>query len=298
MTRYVEDRRAAFGVEPICQTLGVPVSTHYARRSRVPSARELADHRLLAEIEAARSGRRRVYGARKTWKELKRRDVQVGCDQVARVMRQHGLVGKLRGTKKRTTTPDEAAAEKARDLLQRDFTATAPNRKRVGDITYLRTWNGFCYLGFILDCHSRKIVGWQLAGHLRAELVKDALEMANGLRRPKPGLIAHSDRGSQYTSFTYTDRLDELKIAPSVGSKGDAYDNAMAESWVATLKSECVDGRRFPSFEHAEHEILDFIGFYNDERLHEALDDVPPSEYEADHYLNINNDNTPTLSTT
>jgi transposase InsO family protein len=299
VTRYVEQRRDAFGVEPICRTLGVPVSTHYARRSRKPSARELADRGLLLEIESARSGRRKVYGARKTWKELKRRDVAVGRDRVARVMRQHGLEGKLRGRKHRTTTPDEAAAEKARDLLQRDFTATAPNEKWVADITYLRTWNGFCYLAFILDCHSRVIVGWQLQTHMRAELVLDALEMANGLRRPGAGLIAHSDRGSQYTSLTYTDRLDELGAAPSVGSRGDAYDNAMAEAWVATFKSELVDGRRFASFEHAEHEVLDWIGFYNDERLHEALGDVPPSEYEAEHdRLSIKTDNNPMVAAT
>lgn len=293
MTRYVEERRGAFGVEPICRAIGVPVSTYYARRFRKPSARALADRELLVAIEAARTGRRRVYGARKTWKELKRRGLDVGRDQVARVMREHGLVGKLRGSKKRTTIPDEAAAERARDLLQRDFSASGPNEKWVADITYIRTWNGFVYLAFILDCFSRKIVGWQLATHMRAELVLDALEMANGLRRPGIGLIAHSDRGSQYTSFTYTDRLDELQIDPSVGSKGDAYDNAMAEAWVATFKSELVDGRRFPSFEHAEHEVLDWIGFYNDERLHEALDDVPPTEYE---HFSINNDNRPMVA--
>ena len=299
MTRFVEERRDAFGVEPICRTLGVAVSTHYARRSRKSSRRELADRELLLEIEAARSGRRRVYGARKTWKELKRREVAVGRDQVARVMRQHGLAGKLRGCKMRTTIPDEAAVDAARDLLQRDFSATRPNQKWVADITYVRTWNGFCYLAFILDCHSRMIVGWQLATHMRAELVLDALEMANGLRQPTGDLIAHSDRGSQYTSLTYTDRLDELKIDPSVGSKGDAYDNAMAEAWVATFKTEVVDGRRFPSFEHAEHEVLDWIGFYNDERLHEALGDIPPAEFEAEHHrLNIKTDNTPMLSAT
>jgi transposase InsO family protein len=280
VTAYVEARRDVFGVEPICRTLGVPVSTHYARRSRKPSRRELADRELLLEIEAARSGRRRVYGARKTWKELKRRGADVGRDQVGRVMRQHGLEGKLRGRKRRTTIADETAIELARDLLQRDFTATAPNEKWVCDLTYIRTWNGFCYLAFILDCYSRKIVGWQLATHMRAELVLDALEMANGLRRPEVGLIAHSDRGSQYTSITYTERLAEIGAAPSVGSKGDAYDNAMAEAWVATFKSELVDDRRFPSFEHAEHEVLEWIGFYNDERLHEALDDLPPAEYE------------------
>lgn len=295
MTAYVEERRDVFGVEPICRVLEVPVSTFYARRSRKPSCRELADRELLVEIEAARSGRRSVYGARKTWKELRRRGIDVGRDQVARVMRQHGLEGKLRGRKRRTTIPDETATELARDLLQRDFTATRPNEKWVADLTYLRTWNGFLYLSFILDCFSRMIVGWQLATHMRAELVLDALEMANGLRQPDAGLIAHSDRGSQYTSIRYTERLDELEIAPSVGSKGDAYDNAMAEAWVATFKTELVDGRRFPSFEHAEHEVLEWIGFYNDERLHEALGDLPPTEYEQ---LNSKTDNTELVATT
>jgi putative transposase len=180
VTAYVEEWRGVFGVEPICRVLEVPVSTFYARRSRRPSRRELADRELLVEIEAARSGRRSVYGARKTWKELRRRGVEVGRDPVARVMRQHGLEGKLRGRKRRTTIPDETAVELARDLLQRDFAATAPNEKWVCDLTYVRTWNGFCYLAFILDCHSRKIVGWQLQTHMRAELVLDALEMANG----------------------------------------------------------------------------------------------------------------------
>ena len=200
--------------------LGVPVSTHYARRSRKPSPRELADRQLLVEIEAARSGRRRVYGARKTWKELRRRDVEAGRDQVARVMREHGLVGKLRGSKKRTTIPDEAAAERARDLLQRDFTATAPNEKWVADLTYIRTWNGFVYLAFILDCYSRMIVGWQLASHMRAELVLDALEMANGLRRPEAGLIAHSDRGSQYAAERYREILGAHGFVGSMGWRG------------------------------------------------------------------------------
>jgi putative transposase len=274
---------------------GVPVSTHYARRSRKPSRRELHDRELLWEIEAARSGYRRVYGARKTWLELRRRGVAVGRDQVARVMREHGIEGKLRGRKKRTTIPAEAAIERARDLLQRDFAATRPNEKWVCDLTYLRTWNGFVYLAFILDCFSRMIVGWQLATHMRTELVLDALEMANGLRRPDAGLIAHSDRGSQYTSIRYTDRLDELGAAPSIGSRGDAYDNAMAEAWVATFKSELVDGRRLPSFEHAEHEVLHWIGFYNGERLHEALGDLPPAEYEM---ITYRRDNTVILSAT
>ena len=224
MTRYVEERRDAFGVEPICRVIGVPVSTHYARRSRKPSRRTLEDRTLVAEIYAAREGYREVYGIRKTWKQLHRRGVDVGRDRVARLMRQEGLEGVRRGKKKRTTIPDEAVAERARDLLQRDFAASRPNEKWVADVTYVRTWNGFVYLAFILDCYSRMIVGWQLATHMRTELVMDALEMANGLRRPDAGLIAHSDRGSQYTSIRYTDRLDEIGAAPSVGSKGDAYD--------------------------------------------------------------------------
>lgn len=293
MTRYIEERRDVFGVEPICRVLEVPVSSFYARRSRVPSQRQLDDWQLLVEIEAARSGYRRAYGARKTWKELRRRGIEVGRDRVARVMRQNGLEGKRRGGRRRTTIPDEAALERACDLVQRDFSATRPNEKWVADLTYLRTWHGFVYLAFILDCYSRMIVGWQLARHMRTDLVLDALEMANGLRRPVAGLIAHSDRGSQYTSIRYTDRLEELGAAPSVSSKGDAYDNAMAEAWVATFKSELVDGRTFPSFEHAEHETLSWIGFYNEGRLHEALGDMPPAEYER---MNIKTDNTRILS--
>ena len=294
MTRYVEGRRDVFGVEPICAAIGVPVSTYYARRSRKPSGRAIEDENLVEQIYAARDGYRSVYGVRRTRKELKRRDVDVGRDRVARLMRQEGLEGVRRGKKRRTTIADESALDRARDLLQRDFTANAPNQKWVADITYVRTWGGgFVYLAFILDCYSRMIVGWQLATHLRTELVLDALEMANGLRRPDAGLIAHTDRGSQYTSIRYTDRLDELGAAPSVGSRGDAYDNAMAEAWLATFKSELVDGRRFPSYEHAEHETLHWIGFYNEQRLHEELGDLPPAEYEE---LNINTDNSQTLA--
>ncbi|MGH3032904.1 MAG: IS3 family transposase, partial [Gaiellaceae bacterium] len=211
MTRYVEERRETFGVEPVCRVLGVPASTYYARRSREPSRRELRDRELVGEIQAARAGYRRVYGVRKTWKELRRRDVEVGRDRVARLMRREGLEGVRRGQTKRTTIPDEAALERARDLLQRDFSATRPNEKWVADVTYLRTWQGFSYLAF-LDVYSRAIVGWQLATHLRTELVLDALEMANGLRRPGDGLIAHTDRGSQGGFNRSSQRLDEEEL--------------------------------------------------------------------------------------
>ena len=201
MTRFIDKWRGVFGVEFVCRQVGVPVSTYYARKSRQPSLRELQDRVLVAEIHKAREGYRRVYGVRKTWRELGRRGVAVGRDRVGRLMRQEGLEGVRRGKKKRTTTADEAAAERARDLVRRDFTASAPNELWVADITYIRSWNGFVYLAFILDVYARMIVGWQLATHLRAELVLDAFEMANGLRQPTAGLVAHSDRGSQSTSL-------------------------------------------------------------------------------------------------
>ena len=193
----MEERRGTFGVEPVCRVLGVAVSTHYARRHRKPSRRELRDRELVREIDAAREGYRSVYGVRKTWKELRRRGVDVGRDRVARLMRQEGLEGVRRGKKKRTTTPDETARERSRDLVQRDFSTSRPDELWVCDLTYLRTWSGFVCLAFILDAYSRMIVGWQLASHLRTELVLDALEMANGLRQPAEGLVAHSDRGCQ-----------------------------------------------------------------------------------------------------
>jgi transposase InsO family protein len=291
----VEEHRDRFGVEPICRVLEVPVSSYYARRSRPPSAREFSDLELLGEIEAARTGYRSAYGARKTWKELRRRGVEAGRDRVARVMRKFGLEGKRRGGRKRTTIPSETPAEQARDLLKRDFSATRPNEKWVADITYIRTWNGFVYLAFILDCFSRMIVGWQLATHMRTHLVLDALKMALALRGAGADveLIHHSDRGGQYGSEEYTQTLDDHGVLASVGSVGDALDNAIAEAWVASFKCELVDGRIFPSYEHAEHETLSWIGFYNTERLHEALGDLPPTEYEQ---LNYKKDNTPMLS--
>jgi putative transposase len=280
MIAYIESRRGVFGIEPTCDALGVATSTHYARLSRRPSARAVRDAELICEIHAAREGYRSVYGVRKTWKQLRRCGVtDAGRERVARLMRAEGLRGVQRGKKRRTTTPDEAASDRVRDLVCREFTASRPNQLWVADLTYVRTWQGFCYLAFILDVYSRIVVGWQIATHMRSSLVVDALEMAVGLRRPEPGLVAHTDRGSQYTSLHYTDRLDDHGIAPSVGSRGDAYDNAMAEAWVATYKTELVAGR-LDSFEHLEHETLRWISFYNHDRLHEELGDVPPSEYE------------------
>ncbi len=247
---------------------------------RPPSARDVRDRELIHQIHAARAGYRRVYGVRKTWHELRRRGVEVGRDRVGRLMRAEGLAGLRRGRGVRTTTPAETAADRARDLVGRRFAAAGPNQLWVADITHIRTLSGFCYLAFILDVFSRRITGWQIATHMRTELVLDALEMAAALRDLDAGLIVHTDRGSQYTSIRYTERLDELGIAPSVGSRGDAYDNAMAEAWVGTFKAELVAGRRFASFTAAEQETMRWIGFYNRERLHEHLGHLPPAEFE------------------
>lgn len=283
MTRYVAERRDMFGVELILSALGVSSSTYHGWRSRPESERARRDRELIELIEYARRGYRSVYGIRKTWHELLRTGVDVGRDRVQRLMRSQGWHGVQRGKRVRTTIPVAGVADSLPDLLARDFTALAPNEKWVADFTYVRTYSGFCYLAFVLDVFSRRIVGWQIATHMRTELVMDALDMAAALRQPGDGLIAHSDRGSQYTSIAYTDRLEEIGAAPSVGSRGDAYDNAMAESWVGTFKAELIQGRTMTSFEHAEHEATQWIGFYNNDRLHEMLDFTPPAEYESRH---------------
>lgn len=286
MTRVIRTLAASFGVEPVCRELGVPVSTHYARlsREREPSARQVEDERLVGEIRRAREGYRAAYGAERTWHELSRRGVGVGRDRVARLMAERGMTGVIRGRRPTTTVRDQAAAARAADLVDRDFTADGPNQLWVADFTYLRSRQGFLYLVFILDVFSRMIVGWQLAGHMRASLVVDALEMAAGLRRPPGGLIAHTDAGSQYLSVAYTERLIAFGMQPSVGSVGDAYDNAMAEAFVGTIKSELIQGRILQSFEAAEHEILTWISFYNHGRLHAQLGYRPPAEFEALHH--------------
>jgi transposase InsO family protein len=280
---FIDKQRSRFGVEPICRVLGVPSSTYYARRSRTPSARALRDAELVAAIAQARAGYRQVYGVRKTWHELQRGGVLVGRERVARLMRQQGLEGACRGGRRRTTASDPAA-QRACDLVDRNFRVERPDRLWVADITYLRSYPRFVYLAFVLDAYSRRVVGWQLASHLRTSLVLDALELAVGLRKPAAGLIAHSDRGAQYTSIHYTERLAEYGIAPSVGSRGDAYDNALAEAFVGVLKTELVGAVRqhqsFASFEQAEHELLRWLGFYNHQRLHGELGHRPPAEYE------------------
>ena len=280
---FIDTHRDRFGVEPICRTLQWCVSSYYARKKRPPSARRQRDEALVPIIRQVHADNYQAYGARRVWKELARRGVTVGRCRVERLMRQHAIQGAMPvGRRRRTTIADQAATRPA-DLVERRFRADAPDRLWVCDLTYLKTLEGFVYLAFVKDVFSRFITGFQLADNLRTDLVLDALEMAAHLRRPPAtaALVAHSDRGSQYASMRYTQRLQDLGIAPSVGSVGDAYDNATAESFVATLKRELVKGRVFTSRFEAETSVVEYLVWFNDTRLRSELGDIPPAEFEA-----------------
>jgi putative transposase len=285
VSAFIDEYRDRFGVEPICRVLGVSASAYYHRRSGARSRRAVEDERLLGRIREVHAANYYAYGSRRMWKALQRAGEQVGRGRVERLMRAHGLQGaKRRGRPWRTTTADPVAQRRL-DLVQRDFTATAVNRLWVGDITYLRCWEGVVFFAFVLDAHSRRIVGWQFAAHLRTELVLDALQMAIHHRGPGADveLVAHTDRGSQYTSMAYSEALEDAGILASVGSVGDAYDNAMAESFVDSFKTELIADRVWRSRSQLELAIVEYVAWFNTTRLHESLGDLPPAEFEALH---------------
>ncbi len=282
MSAFIEGHRQRFGVEPICKTLGVSASAYYERAKGERSARSIEDERLLERIEEIHEANYCAYGYRRTWIALRRAGEEVGRGRVQRLMRQAGIQGaKRRGKPWRTTTPDPTAHRRP-DLVERDFSAEAPNRLWVGDFTYLRSWEGVSYFAFVIDAFSRQVVGWQLASHMRTDLVLDALRMALGQRDHGADfeLVAHTDRGSQYTSADYTQELDDAGVLASVGSVGDAYDNAMAESFVDTFKTELVADRSWHSRSQLELAVVEYVSWFNHERLHESLGDVPPVEFE------------------
>jgi putative transposase len=284
----IEEHGDRFGVEPICRVLEVSPSTYYARKTRPASARTQRDAELLDQIRRVHDGSGGVYGAHKVWKQLLRDGVTVARCTVERLMRAHGITGVIRGGKRRTTIV-EPAALRPPDLVNRTFTATRPNALWVADLTYVRTWEGWVYVAFVLDVFSRAIVGWQSAGHLRTDLPLDALEMALYQRKPAPGeLIHHSDRGCQYTSIRYTGRLAEVGAVPSVGSVADSFDNAMAESLNATYKEELIHRQSWRTRADVEHATAAWVGWYNHTRLHTSIGDVPPLEYETAYYAAIN----------
>jgi putative transposase len=277
-------------VEPACAVLEFPASTYYAAKKRVrePSRRDVRDERLKEQIKRVWEDRkkgRRVYGARKVWLQLRREGTGVARCTVERLMRELGLAGAAAREKKPRTTVPDAGGPRPADLLARDFTAPAPNRRWVAGITYVDTFSGFVYTAFVTDLFSRNIVGWQVADHLRADLALDALELAIWSRREHIGdeLVHHSDRGVQYTSIRYTQRLKDIGAVRSVGSKGDSYDNAAAEAVNSLYKKELIN------FEGPWQDAGDvtvataeWVSWYNNERLHSACGDIPPTEYEKD----------------
>jgi putative transposase len=285
VTAFIEEHRGRFGVEPICSTLGVSASAYYHRASGERSARAVDDERLLERIRELHAANYFAYGSRRMWKALVRAGEQVGRSRVERLMRQHAIQGaKRRGKPWRTTTPD-SKAQRHPDLVQRDFTASRPDELWLADFTYLRCWEGVVFFAFVIDAYSRMIVGWQFANNMRTDLVLDALRMALTTRDRGADvtLIHHSDAGSQYTSFDYNQELDDYDVLASIGSVGDAYDNAMAESFVDSFKTELIADRVWRTQTQLELAIVAYVGWFNHQRLHSALGDVPPAEHELLH---------------
>jgi putative transposase len=279
--RLIEAERANYPVAVLCRMLEVSKSGYYAWRSRAPSKRSREDYALTQKIREVHRRSRETYGSPRVHAELRTLGVRCGRRRVARLMRIAGLRGCMRSKKRKTTRRDPRTAP-APDLLRREFVAAQPNKVWLADITYIPTQEGFLYLAFILDAHSRKIVGWSMDSHMKTELVVDALQMAVWRRKPSAGLVHHSDRGTQYTAISFGKRLEEVGIVASMGRTGSALDNAMAESFVATLKSELLVHRgHFPDREVARSATFEYLeGFYNRRRLHSALSYRSPADYE------------------
>ncbi len=290
MVAFIDDHREDYGVEPICAVLPIAPSTYYAEKGRqmnpaLRSARAQTDDELRAEIQRVWDENRHVYGARKVWKQLQREGFAVARCTVARLMQAMGLQGAVRGRRVRTTVPADLA-DRPLDLVERDFTAERPNQLWVSDLTYVATWRGFVYVAFVIDVFSRRVVGWRVSNSLRSDLALDALEQAICDRSVgDERLIHHSDRGVQYLSIRYTERLAEAGIEPSVGSRGDSYDNALAETVIGLFKTEVIH-RCGPwrGLEDVEIATLEWVWWFNERRLMEPLGYLPPAEYEDAYY--------------
>ena len=294
MIAFIDDQRAIHGVEPICKVLPIAPSTYHAHdaKRRDPlrlSARARRDLALRVEVRRVFDANYRVYGVRKVWRQLQREGIDVARCTVARLMRAMGLAGVIRGKPVRTTISDRSAPC-PRDHVNRQFRAPAPDMLWVSDFTYVATWAGFVYVAFVIDTFARRIVGWRASRTAHAGFVLDALEQALHDRRPthSGGLIHHSDRGSQYVSIKYTERLAEAGIEPSVGSVGDSYDNALTETINGLYKAEVIH-RRGPwrSFEAVEYATLEWVDWFNHRRLLEPIGNIPPAEAEEQYYAMI-----------
>lgn len=291
MVSFLDERRETYGVEPICTVLPIAPSTYFERKARAadPSrlpARAKRDAALRTAIDRVWRENFQVYGVRKVWRQMHREGVPVARCTIARLMRDLGLQGVVRGKKFKTTISDQDASRPA-DLVDRDFSALRPNQLWVADLTYVATWRGFVYVAFVIDAFSRKIVGWRVSTSLRTDLALDALEQALYDRPPREreSLVHHSDRGTQYLSIRYTERLAEAGIEPSVGSRGDSYDNALAESIIGLFKTEII--RRLGPWRHVEDvefSVLEWVDWYNNRRLFEPIGNIPPVELEESYY--------------
>lgn len=293
---YIDEHKQEYGVEPICRVLTahgckIAPSTYYDAcvRRLQPSKRQVREEELTIEIARVHRENYSVYGARKVWLQCRREGIEVARCTVERLMRQLGLEGARRGKKKRTTIADPQA-ERADDLVQREFSPEAPNMLWVADFTYVSTWSGWVYVAFVIDAYSRRIVGWRTATAMTTPLVLDAIEHAIWTRRREgiedlSGLIHHNDRGSQYTSIAFTERLVEAGIDASVGTTGDSYDNALAESINGLYKTELIKMRGpWRTVDQVEVATLEWVDWFNHRRLYEHCDDLPPAEYETLYY--------------
>jgi putative transposase len=279
--RLIEAEKTSFPVHLMCRMLGVSRSGYYGWRDRPPSRRSREDTALTEKVREIHRRSRHTYGSPRVHAELRALGTRCSRKRVERLMRKSGLRGCMRGRRRGTTHRGKRAL--AEDLLKRNFAATEVDRVWVADITYVATAEGFLYLAFILDVHSRHIVGWAMESHLRTELVVDALQMAVWRRKPAPGLVHHSDQGVQYTALSFSERLREVGITPSMGRTGSALDNAMAESFVSTLKAELVSNLEFPTRQAAKTAIFEYLEtFYNTRRLHSSLGYMSPADFEED----------------
>ena len=289
MVSFIDEHRDEYGVEPICSQLPIAPSTFYDHQDKRHhperrSDRAKRDDALCPEVQRIWEENFRVYGARKIWRQLRREGFDVARCTVERLMYKLGIRGAVRGKGYKTTVPD-FGAERPADLVERAFTAKSPNQLWVADITYVATWRGPVYTAFVIDVYSRMIVGWRVWNSLRTDLVLDALEQALYARKGTEGLVHHSDRGSQYLSIRYTERLAEAGIDSSVGSKGDSYDNAMAESIIGLYKTESIWPQGpWKNLDQVEYATLKWVSWYNNKRLLEPIGNIPPAEYEAAYY--------------
>jgi putative transposase len=294
MISFIDDHREVYGVEPICRVLPIAPSTYYLHAARRADpekqpVRARSDAALMIEIKRVFEANFCVYGVRKIWRQLAREGIVTARCTVARLMRQMGLAGVVRGRTVRTTIPDPAAACPL-DRVNRQFKAPRPNALWVSDFTYVATWSGFVYVAFVIDVFARRIVGWRASRSAHASFVLDALEQALHERRPGQGsgLVHHSDRGSQYLALRYTERLAGAGIEPSVGSVGDSYDNALAETINGLFKAEVIHQRApWRSFEAVEYATLEWVDWYNHRRLLAPIGNVPPAEAEARYHAYV-----------